>query len=187
MSRLNVHLTKTDNINIDKKVDLRRQATKHLDELNVLDLFAGENIMWSHFNCKKYFGVEKNKGKGKNLNADNNRIIPNLDLSKFNVIDLDSYGMPFEQLDLIFENPTLSNGTVIIFTCITSKSSRVGKRLIKKFSLEEIYKKSKLIISTQARELFYELLRQNGINEVYGYSDNNNFNKDYGYFIYKNN
>lgn len=98
MLRLKAHSIKTDNANETKKVSLRRQATAHLDSLRVLDLFAGKNVLWSHFETEKYYGVEKEKGKGKNLNADNIRIIARLDLSKFNVIDADSYGIPFNQL-----------------------------------------------------------------------------------------
>lgn len=95
---MKVHSTKTDNFEIKSKIHLRQEAVKHLSELNVLDLFAGENKLWSSFEKNTYYGVEKEKNKGKNLYADNIRVIQSLDLSRFNVIDLDSYGIPFNQI-----------------------------------------------------------------------------------------
>ena len=91
------HSIHTDNTNLVHKVQLRKEAIKNLSQVNVLDLFAGQNYIWSNFDCDKYYGVEKVKGKGKNLNADNIRVIASLDLSKFNVIDCDSYGVPINQ------------------------------------------------------------------------------------------
>ena len=84
------HSIQTDNAKLSEKVHLRKVATSHLNELKVLDLFAGENVLWSYFQCSRYYGVEQQKGKGKNLYADNRKVIPTIDLSGFNVIDIDS-------------------------------------------------------------------------------------------------
>lgn len=181
---MKVHSTKTDNYDINSKINLRKEAVKGLDELRVLDLFAGENKLWKNFDKKIYFGVEKEKNKGKNLNADNNRIIKSLDLSRFNVIDLDSYGIPFNQIYDIFNNPTLQSGTVFVFTCITNKMSAVNKKCLKEFNLEKIYKKCKVLVNGKANELFYAYLQKKGIKEVYLYEVNTSFKKQYGYFFY---
>ena len=87
------HSVYTDNANLEKKVALRKEAIRGLEELKVLDLFAGENLIWSKIKTDRYFGIESEKGKGKNLNVDNRRIIPVLDLRQFNVIDCDAYGI----------------------------------------------------------------------------------------------
>ena len=183
MLKLKVHSIKTDNTNINKKIQLRKQATSNLKKLHVLDLFAGNNILWSEIKTDSYFGVDKNKRKGKNLTADNIRIIPSLDLSRFNVIDVDSYGIPFNQIYHIFKNKTLQNGTVIIFTCISNKMSSLNKKCLEVFNLNKIYKKTKVLINAKAHELFYAYLYINGIKYIYKYSDNSTFKKDYGYFI----
>lgn len=47
------------------KVALRKRAVESLDKLRVLDLYAGNNILWSNFDKEKYYGVEIQKGKGK--------------------------------------------------------------------------------------------------------------------------
>ena len=182
---MKAHSIKTDNANIMKKTSLRRQATEHLECLKILDLFAGNNVLWSQFECLRYYGVEKERGKGKNLNADNLRIISSLDLSDYNIIDLDSYGIPFNQLYELFRNPTLKDETVIIYTCITNKMSGLNKRCLDEFGLSKIYRKVRTVINGKARELFYAYLEKNGVREVFKYSEKTSFFKDYGYFIVK--
>ena len=180
---MKAHSIKTDNANIGKKISLRKQATAHLDNLRVLDLFAGNNVLWSHFDCTRYYGIEKEKNKGRNLTADNLRIIANLDLSGFNVIDADSYGIPFNQIVAIFENSTLTNNTVVIYTLITNKMSMLNKQCLKKFNIERLYKKCKVLMNGKAQELFESMLYENGVRKLFYYTDSVKFYKEYGYFI----
>lgn len=180
---MKAHLTKTDNASVANKVYLRETATKHLSSLRVLDLYAGQNVLWDHFDKEKYFSVEIQKNKGKNLTADCKRIIGSLDLSKFNVIDCDSYGVPFDVILKLFQNESLQKGTVIIYTAITNKMSGLNKECIKIFGLSVMYKKCITLVAGKALELFYAMLERNGIKEVNYYSTNINFIKHYGYFI----
>ena len=80
---MSLHLIKTDNASIVNKVALRKRAVESLDKLRVLDLYAGNNILWSYFDKEKYYGVEIQKGKGKNITADCKKLIDSLDLSAF--------------------------------------------------------------------------------------------------------
>ena len=177
------HSAYTDNGTLAKEVALRKEATKGLKELKVLDLFAGENLIWSKIKTDRYFGVEAEKGKGKNLNVDNRRIIPALDLSQFNVIDCDTYGIPYEQISMIFENPTLQNGTVIIYTCITGVLNRICVKALKDFDLQENYKRSRVLYNKYSRDMFFEMLRKNGVKKVTSYRDDATMQKEYGYFV----
>jgi hypothetical protein len=164
------------------KVYLRRCATENLDALRVLDLYAGENVLWSHFETERYYGVEIVKGKGKNLHADCKRLIESLDLSGFNVIDCDSYGIPFEVILKIFNNKTLQKGTVIIYTAISNKMSGISRECLKMYNLERMYKKAATLISAKAHELFYAMLEKYGVRVVYCYQIFGSFEKHYGYF-----
>ena len=85
-----------------------------------MDLFCGIGNFSLQLaaRAKQVCGIEVVKGKGKNLNADNIRVIKSLDLSQFNVIDCDSYGIPLKQIEELYENPTLQDGTIIIYTAI---------------------------------------------------------------------
>lgn len=180
---MKVHSIKTDNANIPHKVYLRKEATKGLKSLRVLDLFAGNNILWSNFNCEKYYGVEVVKGKGKNLNADNLRVIESLDLSEFNVIDCDSYGIPFQQIEKLYQNPTLQSGTVIIYTAIGNSFSALSKIAIQEFGFSEMYNKCPTLFNRMSDELFYGYLEKKGVKQVKQYEIISNFIKKYGFFI----
>ena len=93
--------TKTDNKSIANKLFIRKEAIKNLKEIKVLDLFAGRNVLWNNIKTDKYFGIEIEKNKGKNLNVDVRKVFDNLNLSAFNVIDCDSYGLPFDLMKKI--------------------------------------------------------------------------------------
>ena len=180
---MNLHSTKTDNAHIESKINLRKLATQGLDELRVLDLFAGENKLWSSFEKARYYGVEKVKGKGANLHTDNIRVIQSLDLSDFNVIDVDSYGIPANQIYELYQNDTLQKGTVIIYTCITNKMSGLNKCILDLFHLRDIYAKSKTMINGYAVDLFYGLLYSLGIRKVCEYEIKSTYEKHYGFFV----
>ena len=139
--------------------------------------------MWSHFKTDRYYGVEILKGKGKNLNADYRRVIDSIDLSDFNVIDCDSYGIPFDVMLKIFNNKTLKKGTVIIYAAISNRLSGVSKKCLKMFGLENMYKRSQVLIAAKAIDLFYAMLERQGVKVICYYKVEGNFTKHYGYFI----
>ena len=59
------HSTYTDNDGLQSKILLRKAAIKGLAEVKVLELFAGDNLIWSNISCSRYYGIEAEKGKGK--------------------------------------------------------------------------------------------------------------------------
>lgn len=181
---MTVHSIKTDNANISHKVYLRRLATKDLPELRVLDCFAGENRIWKNFETSKYYGIEKVKGKGENLNADNERVITSLDLGQFNVIDFDSYGIPCNVMKIAFDNPTLRQGIVIIYTCIGNAMSALPKSIVRSLGIERMYTKAPSLFNKRGDEYFYGMLSLHGVKRVHEYRVEGSFKKRYGYFIY---
>ena len=180
---MNRHSTKTDNANVADKVFLRRQATEGLSRLKVLDLYAGNNVLWSNFDTDRYYGVEIVPGKGSNLNAGCRRVIASLDLSDFNVIDCDSYGVPFDVIQQLFDNPTLIAGTVVIFTAISNKMSGISRRCLEMFGLASLSKKARTPVNGLGIELFYAALAQWGVEQVHRYTVKNSYSKHYGYFL----
>lgn len=179
---MTLHSISTDNSSLANKIELRKRATQNLEEIRVLDLYAGHNTLWSRFDKDKYFGVEIERGKGQNLTADNKRIIENLDLSEFNVIDCDSYGIPFDLLVKVFSNKTLQDGTVIIYTAITNSLSGLNIGCLKMFGVQKIYNKCHHLIAAKALDMFYGMIYNYGVGQVYYYQVTGNFLKHYGYF-----
>ncbi|MDE7164768.1 MAG: hypothetical protein K2O04_05020 [Clostridiales bacterium] len=174
--------TKTDNKSIGNKIFIRKKAISNLPEINVLDLFGGNNVLWKNIYTDRYFGVEKQKDKGNNLVADSRRIFDSLDLSKFNVIDVDSYGISFDIYKKILTSKSIRNGTVIIYTAITNQFTKIQNEAKDEFGFRSFYNKAPSLFNARAIEFFYEFLAKHGIDRVTYYEVRDNFTKHYGYF-----
>lgn len=175
--------TKTDNKSIANKIFIRKEAIKHLKEVRVLDLFAGRNVLWDNIKTDKYFGIDITTNKGKNLNADTRQVFDSIDLSEFNVIDCDSYGIAFDLYKKILMNPNIKKGTIIIYTLITNEFTKIQNEAKKEFNFKHFYDKAPSLFNARAIEFFYEMLANYGIKEVNYYSIRDKFDKHYGYFI----
>ena len=176
-------VTKTDNKSIANKVLLRRKATEHLKSLYVLDLFAGNNVLWRNIDKERYYGVELVAGKGANLNADANQAVDSLDLSGFNVIDCDSYSVPFEICKKIIENPNVKSGTVVLYTAITNAFSQLPNVCVNDIGITDFHRIAPSLFNTEAITYFYDMLANLGIREVNYYEVIDGYTKHYGCFI----
>ena len=106
--------TKTDNKSIPNKIFIRQKAIENLSEVNVMDLFAGRNVLWNNIKTNIYYGIDVSVNKGKNLNVDTRKAIDNLDLSFYKVIDCDSYGIAFDLYKKLLTRKDVKRGTIII-------------------------------------------------------------------------
>jgi hypothetical protein len=91
------------------KISLRLNNIPVKDPLNVLDAFHGAGCIWKNVQ-KKYAGKinivridKEQKDDAFVLIGDNSKYLNSLDLSKFDVVDLDAYGVPFDQLEILFK------------------------------------------------------------------------------------
>ena len=175
--------TKTDNKSIANKLFIRKEAIKNLKEVKVLDLFAGRNVLWNNIKTNKYFGIDIATNKGKNLNADTRQVFDSIDLSEFNVIDCDSYGIAFDLYKKLLTNNNINKGTIILYTLITNEFTKIQNEAKKEFNFKHFYNKAPSLFNARAIEFFYEMLSNYGIKEVNYYSIRDNFDKHYGYFV----
>lgn len=174
---------KTDNKSIPNKIFIRKKAIENLKVINVMDLFAGRNVLWNNIKTDKYFGIDIVANKGKNLNIDTRKVFDSLDLSKYNVIDCDSYGISFDLYKKILTRKDVQKGTIIIYTAITNEFTKIQNVIKEEFNFKNFYNKAPSLFNARAIEFFYEFLAKYGISEVYYYSIRDNFLKHYGYFI----
>lgn len=177
------HVIKTDNKSVANKVFLRRKATEHLNEIRVLDLFAGKNVLWNSIDKIRHYGVELIPDKGANLTADAKRAVRSLDLSQFNVIDCDSYGIPFEICKYLLDHPAVKSGTVIIYTAITNIFTYFPRACLEEFGIHDLYKITPSIFNANAIRYFYDMLADRDVKEVHYCEVIDNYTKHYGYFI----
>jgi hypothetical protein len=98
---------KTNNTYLADRVALR---AGHLPkgDIYVLDCFAGKGLIWRA--VQELTGrridtlpIDVNPDSGFRLPGDNKAYLDTLDLETFNVIDLDAYGVPYEQLRIVFD------------------------------------------------------------------------------------
>lgn len=113
---------KSDNSHLGEKIKLRIEYSPE-GPLRVLDAYGGKGVIWKQVGKSReiaeYIAIEKQKGKNPAaLCGDNAKILPRLDLSAYNVIDLDAYGVPIDQVEAVLKNKTLKPGTAIFITAI---------------------------------------------------------------------
>jgi hypothetical protein len=124
---------KTNNSFLRDKIELREN---HLPggEIHVLDCFAGSGLIWQAIIARHPYRsihvlpIDKQDYGGFHLPGDNRRYLMDLDLSRFNVIDLDAYGVPAEQLEIIFERRFMG---IIFVTFIQSSYGIMPYDLLK--------------------------------------------------------
>lgn len=106
-----------------EKIKLRVDAISEMEFVSVLDCYHGDGTIWKTIKetTKKdiyVLGIEKNKSKSafKVITGDNAKVVPTLDIKKYNVIDLDAYSNPLDLLEYCY--PLANPGTVFFYTLI---------------------------------------------------------------------
>lgn len=159
---------KTDNSHISEKVYLRAEFSPP-GPLRVLDAYGGKGILWDEVrklrDVSEYMAIEKIKGKNKSaLCGDNEKILPKLNLSGYNVIDLDAYGFPVAQLESVLRNNTLQPGTVIFVTCILATVAPIPYGAAKYIGVTPtMIKKAQYLFTPMLREILAAILAKHGI------------------------
>lgn len=98
--------TNNDNNTLNSKVQLRLKSLPAKKNINVLEAFGGDGILWDKvkkLTDKKIniLSIDKNDYRKVNLKGDNIKFMLSLDLNKFDIIDLDAWGSPSEQLEIL--------------------------------------------------------------------------------------
>jgi len=102
---------KTDNDNLSKKLAIRMFAidalkNRGVNDIRVLDCFAGDGKLW-HLLKKEYgdslqhVGIDTKTKHGAKYIGDNRKYLKYLSIDDFDLIDIDAYGVPYEQLRII--------------------------------------------------------------------------------------
>jgi hypothetical protein len=99
--------TKTDNSYLSLKIKQRLNHLPEKENIKVLDCFSGKSKIWNEIKRKTnksidVISIDKIK-YANNLRGDNVKYLKAMNLDKYDVIDLDAYGVPFKQLEIIFK------------------------------------------------------------------------------------
>jgi hypothetical protein len=181
---------KTNNSRKAEKTNIRKEVIWNINKKNifVLDAFAGKSILWGIIklvNNKKItvLGIDKNESDA-DIYGDNIKVLPCLNLEKFDIIDLDAWGCPYDQIRLIFENKTLAKGTYVIYTYIITGMGGANRRLLKEIGItDKMTKKAPLLCAKKQNLAFDQFLHKNGIKHVTEIEVHDGTSKKrYGYF-----
>lgn len=110
---------KTDNSYFAEKVKLRSDNLPAVDPVRVLDMYHGNGHIWrevARLTGRRIdvLGIDKKPGMTKiYLRGDNRKY--RLDYDRFDLIDLDAYGVPYEQLETLFAGARKPKGVFATF------------------------------------------------------------------------
>lgn len=174
---------KTDNSYLQEKIQLRLEAINNFKNVHILDCFAGKGILWDSVKKKtnkdiSIIAIEKDQSKNQiSLIGDNLKYLKKMDLNEFDIIDLDAYGIPFEQLLILFQRDYQG---IVIVTAIQSVYGALPKKLLLFLGYSEsMINKIPTLFYKKGLDKLLNYLYINDIKEVTGYFTEN---KSYFYF-----
>lgn len=180
---------KTDNSFLEEKVKLRLDNLPNKKTIQVLDCFCGNRVIWNAIKAARpdtefcIVGIDiKKDGDGLYLVGDNLKYITGMDLSKFDIIDIDAYGIPFKQCEALFSNPT-AKGKIVFATVIQSLYGCLPKKMLNVLGYtEKMIDKIPSLFNSNGIDKFLEYLSVRGVKQVKKYSDSSN-RKNYLMFV----
>jgi len=123
----------TDNSNLSGKIQLRIESLPDKQNIKVLECFSGDSKMWNSVikkTDKKIQILRIDQKPDKNsiyLKGDNIKFLGLMSLDNYDIIDLDAYGIPFKQLEIIFKKDYRG---IVHVTCIQSIFGRINNNLL---------------------------------------------------------
>lgn len=171
----------------NEKIWIREEALRNVEKANVLDCFHGEGKLWGYLcetqkNIDSVTGIEIKKLKSKFpvIHDNNENALKEIILDKYNVFDLDAYGYPVKQMDILFKR--IKKESVIIYTICISPLAKIPEAMNVAKDITDI---CKTIITRFSYEMFVNYLYRHGIQEYHEYCfENKSIKKYYGYFLY---
>lgn len=155
------------------KVLLRVNNLPENNPIKVLDCFGGEGKIWDKVRLMTkrkihVLPIDKNAYEGKvYLKGENIKYLKTLDLEKYDVIDLDAYGMPYKQLGIIFDRLKPTKTTTIFVTFIqVNVGSLQNDFLVELGYTKQMVKKVPTLFARKGFEKFKNYLAKKGIKNI---------------------
>lgn len=161
--------TKTDNSYLRDKVELR---LRHLPagKVRVLDCYSGKGLIWTAVRKLskqdvKVLPIDQRPDKFDfHLHGNNVEYLQTLDLSRFNVIDLDAYGVPFDQIECLVSRKYRG---VVFVTMIQSIMGQLPHGMLEKIGFTKgQMEKAPTLFGKRGWQYFLEFLAMVGVQRI---------------------
>ena len=183
---MNKAQTKTNNDEafIEAKIQLRINSLPDKKVIKVLEAFGGEGLLWSAVKRRtpgktiKVLSIDKNDYNRVQLQGDNIKYLLSLNLQEFDIIDLDAWGSPISQLEILFQKKYKG---IVHCTFIQTMMGNLPDVLLKANGYTKaMLKKIRTIFVKDELKKFLNYLSQKGIKKVQIVS---NQRKSYLWFV----
>jgi hypothetical protein len=158
----NMNSQKTNNSFLKKKVILRLANLPDKKEIRVLDCFAGNGEIWHNvqINTDKEIirhGIDVKEYAEFSMIGYNLKILSSIDLSSYDIIDLDAYGVPCEQIEMALGRA--KPGTIFFYTFIQSFNGILPNVLLERIGITPaMYSKCRTIFNAGGHRYFLYFL-----------------------------
>lgn len=177
-------VTKTNNDSalLESKIQLRLQSLPDKQTVKILEAFGGEGVLWGIIKRRtgrdiKILSIDKEKYNRVQLQGDNLKFISSFNLQEFDIIDLDAWGSPFPQLEIVFRQ---KYSGIVHGTFIQSMQGNVNKKLLFELGFtDRMIKKIPSLFNKDGFGKFKQYLAMHGVTRLTFVSQNN---KNYFYF-----
>jgi len=169
---------KTDNGHLLEKVCLRFDHLPNKKNIVVLDTNHGYGVVWKKVIKKslkdiKVIGIETRSLKEEiSLKGDNVKFLLAMDLSRFDIIDIDSYGNPVPALNAIIKNGTFKKDVHIFITYIQRSFGGLGYAILCSIGYNKrMIRKIPSLFNIHPVEKMKAYLSTIGVKKIYRYGD----------------
>lgn len=177
---------KTNNSYLKEKIILRLLNLPEKENIKVLDCYHGNGEIWRNIKNISDKNIEidgidlKEYSDSFSLIGENTKILKSIDINKYDVIDLDAYGVPDLQIEIIKQKA--KKEIIVFYTFINSVMGRLPFNLLKKIGFSEnMLKKASMIFSRHQHNKFLFFLSCLNIKGIVNWIEFNN-KKYYGVF-----
>jgi hypothetical protein len=178
---LNMSRVQTNNSELSIKVYIRNEILKDKN-YKILNCFAGNNEIYKKVNSPnlQILHIDIKNTDQVSLKGNNLKFLSNMDLSYFDIIDLDAYGSPSPQLDILFNKQYKG---IVFFTFILPGMGKISNNILNSCGYNnKMISKCPSLFNKNGFDKFKTYLYNNGINEIYYINVKQTTNKYYGYF-----
>lgn len=164
-------MKKTDNSFLFDKIVMRLNHLPGSGDVSVLDAFSGKGVIWREVQKRTKRNIDvtsidcRDDKDDFHLHGDNTEWMASIDLDMFDVIDLDAYGIPYDQMMVAFDSGW--SGTMFI-TFIQTGMGMIPKGMVEDIGFSaEAYEESPILFSKIGQQVLRRWLYARGVRRWY--------------------